>query len=63
MPLQAMLDLFQEKFKQHEIFHVIKSLTYFEDAEGYADPMVFDSAVSWEKVKAVIREAVIEVSK
>jgi len=62
MPLQEMLHLFQEKFKQHEIFHVIKSLSYFDDAEGYADPMVFDAAVTWEKVKTKMRKVVQEVS-
>ncbi len=63
LPLAEMLHLFLEKFKQHEIFHVVKSLTYFEDAEGYADPMVFDPSVTWEKVKKVVRKAVVDVSK
>lgn len=51
MPLSEMLRLFSEKFKQQEIFHIIKSLTYFEDAEQYADPKVFDTKVTWKKVK------------
>lgn len=51
LPLPEMLRLFSEKFKQQEIFHVIKSLTYFEDAEQYADPKVFDAKVTWKKVK------------
>jgi hypothetical protein len=52
LPLPEMLRLFSEKFKQQEIFHVIKSLTYFEDAEQYADPIVFDTKITWEKVKS-----------
>lgn len=51
LSLPEMLHLFFEKFKQQEIFHIIKSLTYFEDAEQYADPQVFDVKVTWEKVK------------
>jgi hypothetical protein len=30
-----MISLFQQKFKMHEVFHIIKSLTYFDDAEQY----------------------------
>lgn len=57
LPLPEMLRLFSEKFKQQEIFHVIKSLTYFEDAEQYADPKVFDAGITWKKVKhRVFRE-------
>lgn len=58
LPLQTMLDLFQQKFKLHEIFHIIKSLSYFEDAEQSANPVVFDNSVSWHRVKTVIQEAV-----
>jgi hypothetical protein len=58
LPLAEMLRLFSEKFKQQEIFHVIKSLTYFEDAENYADPTLFDKTVTWGKVKGGVFEAV-----
>ena len=54
MSLQVMLNLFKDKFKQYETFHVVKSLTYFEDAEQYPNPILFDKSVSWEKVKATI---------
>jgi predicted nucleotidyltransferase component of viral defense system len=57
-PLETMLALFQQKFKMHEVFHIVKSLTYFEDAEQSADPIVFDASVTWLKVKATIRDAV-----
>ena len=57
-PLETLLRLFKEKFKQYESFHIVKSLTYFEDAVHYADPVVFDKTVTWPKVKASIREAV-----
>lgn len=56
--MEDMLHLFMEKFKQHEIFHVVKSLSYFADAENYADPNVFDASVTWKKVKTAIRKTV-----
>ena len=58
MPLETMLTLFQQKFKMYEVFHIVKSLTYFEDAEQFADPVVFDKSITWEKVKTTILEAV-----
>jgi Nucleotidyl transferase AbiEii toxin, Type IV TA system len=58
LSVAEMLRLFSEKFKQQEIFHVIKSLTYFDDAENYADPMVFDKTDTWEKVKRVVSKSV-----
>ncbi len=61
MPLERILELFKKKFKQYEVFHVIKSLGYFEDAEQYADPVVFDKTVSWEKVKSRITKAVADL--
>lgn len=59
LPLSEMLHLFLEKFKQQEIFHVIKSLTYFEDAEQYPDPFVFDTTITWVDVKKRVSEAVM----
>lgn len=58
MSLEEILRLFREKFKQHEIFHIVKSLTYFEDAEQSADPRVFDKKVTWPKVKFFVKDAV-----
>ena len=58
LPLETIIALFQQKFKLHEVFHIIKSLTYFEDAEQSANPVVFDKSVTWQKVKMSIRESV-----
>lgn len=58
MPLDNMISLFQQKFKMHEVFHTVKSLSFFEDAEHFADPIVFDQSVTWEKVKATINMAI-----
>jgi hypothetical protein len=37
---------------------VIRSLTYFDDAEPDADPVVFDKSVTWSRVKEAIRNEV-----
>jgi hypothetical protein len=58
MSLQEILNFYEQKFKNHTMFHVIKSLTYFEDAEKFPDPMVFDKKVSWVNVKNEITKAV-----
>ncbi len=58
MPLETMISLFRQKFKMHEVFHILKSLSYFEDAEQSANPVVFDKSVTWKEVKASINESV-----
>lgn len=58
LTIEEMLSIFQDKFKQHEVFHIVKSLTYFEDAEAFADPIVFDKKITWVKVKKLINEEV-----
>lgn len=58
LTIEEMLSIFQNKFKQHEVFHIVKSLTYFEDAEAFADPIVFDKKITWVKVKKLINEEV-----
>ena len=58
MPLQEILDLYNEKFQHSTLFHVIKSLTYFDDAEVQDDPIVFDPAVRWDTVKSTLEKEV-----
>ena len=58
LPLETMISLFKQKFKMHEVFHIVKSLTYFEDAEQSANPVVFDESVTWNKVKTSINKAI-----
>ncbi|MBL7803323.1 MAG: nucleotidyl transferase AbiEii/AbiGii toxin family protein [Saprospiraceae bacterium] len=50
-PLTQLLDWYDQKFHHSTLFHIIKSLTYFDDAEGQADPVVFDNHISWEQIK------------
>jgi len=57
MSITELIELFKKKFQLQEIFHVIKSLTYFEDAEANPDPLVFDKKITWTKVKnQIIKE-------
>ncbi|MCK6695203.1 MAG: hypothetical protein L6Q97_24270 [Thermoanaerobaculia bacterium] len=52
-----------KKFQHSTLFHVIKSLTYFDDAEEQADPVVFDPAVRWEMVKTTLESEVKKLYK
>lgn len=54
------LGFYNQMFRHSTSFHVIKSLTYFEDAEISESPVVFDELVTWDVVKErmikVVRE-------
>ncbi len=56
--LPEILDLYHKKYQHSTIFHVIKSLTWFEDAETDPDPIVLDKKITWQKVKNRISETV-----
>lgn len=58
MTLQDMLILHHEKFKLSTTFHIIKSLTYFEDAEEDDPPVLMKRKVTWPQVKKKILAAV-----
>ncbi len=61
MTLPVILNLYRDKFQNQTVFHVLKSLTYFYDAEKYAAPIVFDKKISWDKVKKALVKAVEDV--
>lgn len=42
---------------------LLKNLTYFDDAEEQADPLVFDLNVRWEMVRAFIENEVQKLYK
>ena len=58
MGQDKLLDLYAEKYSHQTLFHVIRSLTYFEDAENNPEPIVFDKSVSWHLVKTEIIQQV-----
>lgn len=58
MTLQEMLNLHHEKFKLSTTFHIVKSLTFFEDAEEDDLPVLLNGKVTWLQVKKKITAAV-----
>ena len=56
--LPDLMDLYQAKYKHVTVFHVIKSMTYFEEAEPDPPVQVFEKKVTWEIVKKTISKAV-----
>jgi hypothetical protein len=57
-----MFDLFEQKFVNANKFHVIKSLTYFEDAEIEPNPITIEKT-NWVKIKKAITTHVNEYIK
>lgn len=51
--LRESLELYQKRFRNLASikFHILKSLTYFEDADKEKDPKMLDKDYSWSKVK------------
>jgi predicted nucleotidyltransferase component of viral defense system len=58
LTLADMLTVFEEKFKTQNSYQVVKSLTYFADADVFNDPIVFDKKITWSKVKSSINKTV-----
>ena len=58
--LPHILELYQKKYKHVTLFHVIKSLTYFEDAEADEVEML-DDKVTWAMMKKTIQMAVNQI--
>ena len=56
--LSELLELYKAKYKHTTIFHVIKSINYFEEAELEPDPIVLNKKITWLKVKKTIREEI-----
>ena len=57
---KQILEWYNQMFKHSTSFHVIRSLTYFEDAELTEDPIAFDKKLTWNKVKKRLVEVVRE---
>jgi hypothetical protein len=60
--LPELLNLYQKKYKHTTIFHVIKSLGYFDEAEEENDPVILDKKVNWIKVKKTIVKEIQKLS-
>ena len=60
-PLSEMMSFFREKFHGANEYIVLRSLTYFADAEAQPLPRML-APFDWEKAKADIRSAVEELA-
>ena len=58
--LKRLLEFYENKYTDGSTFLVIKSLTYFEDAESDEMP-VLTKPVSWEEIKQTVRNAVVSL--
>ena len=58
LPLGDMLNAYEIKFKTQNMYQVVKSLTYFTDADAFDDPIVFDTKLTWAKIKGSISKTV-----
>ena len=57
--LQTILDFYSQKYTNHDLSFVLRSLVYFEDADHQPDPIILNS-MEWEAVKTLIKEEVKE---
>ncbi len=61
--LSKMLDLFKQKFDTENLFHMLKSLTFFDDAENDPEPILLEK-VNWNEVKTrIIKEVNLILEK
>ena len=57
--LAEILSFYKRKYLEHSEFVALRSLTYFDDAETYAMPVMF-ADLDWEVLKHTIIKAVNE---
>ncbi len=56
--LADMLAVYEDKFKTQNTYQVVKSLSYFTDADEFSDPIVFDKKLTWSKIKMSISKTI-----
>ena len=56
--LEQMIEFYQKKYPQNSLFMVIRSLSYFHDAETDPMPTMFID-VGWDEIKSTIRNAIL----
>ncbi|MBP1656791.1 MAG: hypothetical protein H6Q31_1392 [Bacteroidetes bacterium] len=57
MPLESILSLYRRKYAVTEIFHLLRSLVYFDVAESERMPRMLLN-VTWSAVKSTLRREV-----
>ncbi|MCF8248072.1 MAG: nucleotidyl transferase AbiEii/AbiGii toxin family protein [Saprospiraceae bacterium] len=58
--IPQMIELYEAKFEAASVFHLLKSLVYFEDAEPDAEPILFEK-ITWATVKKAIQQKVMKL--
>lgn len=58
--IHQMIELYEAKFEAASVFHLLKSLVYFEDAEPDAEPILFEKT-TWTTVKKTIQQKVAKL--
>jgi predicted nucleotidyltransferase component of viral defense system len=58
--VHQMVELYEAKFEAASVFHLLKSLVYFEDAEPDAEPILFEKT-TWATVKKTIQQKVAKL--
>jgi len=59
--IDDLFSFYSEKYPHQTTFHVIRSLSYFDDAEIQPNPIVFDKTITWEVVKQKIISTIQEI--
>lgn len=57
--VKEMMHLFSKKYPEIIHFHILKSLTYFKDAEAEFEPISLNNT-NWEQVKTTIEQRIYE---
>jgi predicted nucleotidyltransferase component of viral defense system len=55
--IAELFDFYKQKYNQQQVFHLVRSIQYFDDAEGDIDPVVFNK-LRWVEVKSFIEKSV-----
>lgn len=61
--LKQMLDFYKRKYNQYNVFQVIKSLTFFEDAEKNPSFPKMKDPLRWEDVKTKVIKSIEEYQR
>jgi len=56
--LEQMVSFYTTKYGESSVFMVLKSLTYFDDAELDVSPNVLDRTINWSTIKNTITNEV-----
>ena len=56
-----MLDMYTTKYADGSVFMILKSLSYFDDAENDPEPFMFE-VIDWDLVKSELRNEVARMT-